>query len=134
MAYGEQEIISFINNRFYTCLTLCKDEFSTYDAEDNNYIAEIKIRDKYYDTKMIEALKMFSNYQLSQKKSKGFIYIVKDPKAIYVFNINKIINTLVKDKIIALRCPETTIFGKNNKIIKYSYGLKESLAEKIIKL
>lgn len=134
MAYGEQGVVSFINDRFRTCLTLCKDEFSTYDAEDNNYIAEIKIRDKYYDTKMIEALKMFSNYQLSQKKIKDFIYIVKDPKAIYVFNISKVIDTLVKDKIIALKCPETTVFSKNKKIIKYSYGLKESLAEKIIRL
>lgn len=133
MAYGEQGIVEFINDMFDTYLILSNDEFSTYDAEDNNYIAEIKIRDKYYDTKMIEALKLFSNYQISQKKGKNFIYIVKDPKAIYVFNISKIIQTVVKQDIIPLECPETTIFKKHNKITKYSYGLEEYLAEKIIK-
>ena len=52
MAYGEQGIVEFINDMFDTYLILSNDEFSTYDAEDNNYIAEIKIRDKYYDAKI----------------------------------------------------------------------------------
>lgn len=133
MAYGEEGVVSLINKRFNTRLVLSENEFSTYDAEDENYIAEIKIRNKYYDTKMIEALKLFSNYQISQNRDKIFIYIVKDPKAIYVFNISKIIGTLVRGKITPLKCPKTTMFGKDKKIVKYSYELKEFLAEKIIK-
>ena len=68
MAYGEEGVVNLINKRFNTRLVLSENEFSTYDAEDENYIAEIKIRNKYYDTKMIEALKLFSNYQISQNK------------------------------------------------------------------
>lgn len=134
MAYGEQGLIDFINNSFNTSLRLSDNEFSTYDAESNNYLAELKIRNKYYDTKMIEALKLFSNYQASQIKGKDFIYIVKDPKAIYVFNISKIIDTVVGGDVVVLNCPKTTLFKHKNKIKKYSYILKESLAEKIIKL
>ena len=67
---NEKSTIDFINSNYGTNLILCKDSFSSYDAEDSNYIVEIKNRRKYYSDKLIECIKMFKNYQLSQLKDK----------------------------------------------------------------
>lgn len=128
---NEQSTIDLLNSRFGTNLNLVNDEFSSYDADDENYIAEIKNRRKYYSDKLIECYKLFSNYQQSQLKNKQFIYVVTDDKGLYVFNITKNIDTILNSKPIALMCPKTTDFNRNEKIIKYSYVLPESIAVKM---
>jgi len=128
---NEQSTIDLINNKYGTRFVLCKDKFSSYDAEDDNYIVEVKNRSDYYSEKLIECLKLFNNYQLSQLKDKSFIYVVTDDKGLYVFNITKNIESILINKPIAFHCPKTTDFNKNDKITKYSYVLKEDMATKI---
>ena len=125
---NEKSTIDFINSNYGTNLILCKDKFSSYDAEDSNYIVEIKNRRKYYSDKLIECLKLFKNYQSSQLKDKIFIYVVTDEKGIYIFNITKNIGVILNSNPIPFKCPKTTDFNKNSKITKYSYVLKEGLA------
>ena len=128
---NEQSTIELINRMSGTELTLCKGEFSSYDAEDSNYIVEIKNRRKYYNTKLIEASKLFVNFQKSQIKSKKFLYVVTDDKGVWVYNITNSIKVVVNLPLKAIDCPMSTDFNKTNKIIKYSYVLPEDMAIKL---
>ena len=127
----EQSTIELINRMSGTELTLCKGEFSSYDAEDSNYIVEIKNRRKYYNTKLIEASKLFVNFQKSQIKGKKFLYVVTDDKGVWVYNITNAIKVVVNLPLKAIDCPMSTDFNKTNKIIKYSYVLPEDMAIKL---
>lgn len=128
----EQSTIDFINKASGTRLVLCKDEFSSYDAYDENYIVEVKNRRKYYRDKMIEAMKLFSNYQKAQISGKHFLYVVTDDNGVWVYNITTNIETILKSTLIALSCPMSTDFSSKSKIIKYSYALPECMAKKLM--
>jgi hypothetical protein len=127
---NEKETIDRLNKEG-TKLTLVKGKFNPYDAEDENYIVEIKNRRDYYSEKLIEALKMFKNFQLSQIKEKSFLYVVTDSKGLYIYNISKDIDKILSSQIKAIKCPKTTDFNKKEKIIKYSYTLSEDIATKL---
>ena len=104
------------------------DVFSSYDAEDDFYIVEVKNRRDYYPTKMIEALKLFTNYHKAQKKGKSFLYIVTDKSGLYVFNISRVIDEVLETGIKKTRQPSTTDFGDDRRIVKYVYYIPEALA------
>ena len=125
----EQSTIDFLNNKVGTKLSLVSDTYSSYDAIDNNYIVEIKNRRAYYKDKMIEAMKLYKNYQASQYSNKQFLYVVTDEKGVWVFNISKNIKSIVTMPLKGMECPKTTDFKCNDKIIKYSYVLPESIAK-----
>ena len=108
-------------------LRLVKDPYSTYDAEDNKRIVEIKNRATYYQDKTIECSKLFANYQKSQLKNKTFLYVVIDPQGLYVFNISEIIEQITVQPPVAIQMPRTTAFRNKNKITKYVYNLAENL-------
>jgi len=127
----EQSTIDVLNNRAETTLRLCSGGFSSYDAEDNNYIVEIKNRRVYYSEKLLEASKLFVNYQKAQIKGKDFLYVVTDDKGVWVYNISKNIETIVNMTVRAFTCPMTTDFSRNAKITKYSYVLPEFMAKLI---
>ena len=127
---NEKETVDRLNKEG-TNLTLVKDKFSVYDAEDDNYIVEIKNRREYYSEKLIEAFKLFKNFQLSQKLDKSFLYVVTDSKGLYIYNISKDIDKILSKPIKAIKCPKTTDFKNKEKIIKYSYTLSEDIATKL---
>jgi hypothetical protein len=124
----ETTTVELINNKAGTNLLLCSGNYNSYDAESDNYIAEIKNRRKYYSEKLIEASKLFVNYQKAQIKGKALIYVVTDEKGVYIYNISQNIETIVNMPLKALDCPMTTDFSKNAKIKKYSYVLPEFMA------
>ena len=127
----ERSTIATLNERCGTKLVLKADQFSSYDAEDDNYIVEIKNRRKYYKEKLIEAMKLYKNFQASQLKGKKFLYVVTDEKGFYVYNITDHMSHIVHLPMKAFDCPITTDFNKTDKITKYSYILPEELAIKI---
>jgi len=124
----EQDVLNIINKKFKTSFKLVSDEYSSYDAEEDRYILEIKNRRAYYPTKIIEIYKMVANYQKSQLLDKVFLYAVSDEKGIYVFNINKNIDDIVKLSVTKKYQPVNTDFGSDKKIIKLTYELDESMA------
>ena len=124
----EQEVLNIINKKFNTSFKLVSDNYSSYDAEEDRYILEIKNRRAYYPTKIIEIYKMVANYQKSQLLDKVFLYAVSDEKGIYVFNINKNIDDIVKLSVTKKHQPVNTDFGSDKKIIKLTYELDESIA------
>jgi len=128
---NEKLTLEYINNEYNLNAYLVKDKFSSYDAECKEYIIEIKNRRKYYKDKLIEANKLFANYNKAQIKEKDFLYLVTDEKGVYVFNISKNIKEIISQDLIPKDCPATTDFNNNRKIIKYNYLLNENLCKKI---
>jgi hypothetical protein len=127
----EQSTIDFLNKFRRIDLKLVSNNYSCYDAYDYNYIVEIKNRRKYYSDKLIEAMKMYRNYQEAQIQGKTLLYVVTDDKGMWVFNISKNISSIVKTIPKAFKCPRTTDFNNDTKIYKYSYVLPESMAKHI---
>jgi len=125
---NELSTIGIINKNNPTRLRLVKDKHCSYDAEDDLHIVEIKNRRSYYSTKMIEAMKLFSNYQKAQLKNKFFIYVVTDEKGLYTFNISKHIDKIVASGLIKKEQPSKTDFKGGKTIIKYYYNLDEELS------
>jgi hypothetical protein len=128
---NEQTTIELINKQFKTNLILVDYQFCDYDAEDENYIVEIKNRKEFYQDKLIECVKLFKNYQNSQIKNKDFLYIVTDEKGVYVFNISKNIDEITSTKMYKTIQPESTEFNSTKQINKFVYFLDNKLSKQI---
>ena len=128
---NEQTTIELINKQFKTNLILVDYQFCDYDAEDENYIVEVKNRKEFYQDKLIECVKLFKNYQNSQIKNKDFLYIVTDEKGVYVFNISKNIDEITSTKMYKTIQPESTEFNSTKQINKFVYFLDNKLSKQI---
>ena len=76
---------------------------------------------------MIEASKLFTNFQKAQKSNKYFIYVVTDKKGVFIFNISKRIDDIVALGIQKSEQPASTDFKDDSKIYKYYYNLPEEM-------
>ena len=128
---NEQTTIDLINKQFKTNLILVDYQFCDFDAEDENYIVEVKNRKEFYQDKLIECVKLFKNYQNSQIKNKDFLYIVTDEKGVYVFNISKNIDEITSTKMYKTIQPESTEFNSTKQINKFVYFLDTKLSKQI---
>ncbi len=128
---NEQTTIELINKQFKTNLILVDYQFCDFDAEDENYIVEVKNRKEFYQDKLIECVKLFKNYQNSQIKNKDFLYIVTDLKGVYVFNISKNIDEITSTKMYKTLQPESTEFNSTKQINKFVYFLDNKLSKQI---
>ena len=124
----EKSTIEFLNLKGLN-LVEAIDKFSPYDASDDNYLVEIKNRKKYYPDKMMESMKLFSNYQQSVIQGKQLLYVVTDDKGVWVFNISKHIKSIVNTPPKTFLLPQTTEFKRVDKINKYCYTLPESISK-----
>ena len=89
MKQNEKDILDSINKEFNIELKWNDYEYNRFDAEDKNYIVEIKDRKKYYDNTMIEFDKYSFNIKYSELAKKDFIYVVRTGGLIYIFNLSK---------------------------------------------
>lgn len=128
---NEAQTITLLNVSTGLGLTAATNQFSPYDAESTDYIVEIKNRRAYYKDKMLEAYKLFANYQQAQLKGKQFLYVVTDSEGVWVYNISKHIDSIIKQSPKPLQCPAQTDFGNKTKITKFVFTLAESLATKL---
>ncbi len=85
----EDFVISYINKEAKSTFVKT-DNYCSYDAEEPRYIAEIKVRNREYDTCLIEYDKCLANQGVADIEGKEFLYIVVTNANIYVFNISKI--------------------------------------------
>ena len=104
-------------------------EDKSWDAEgysmyNRKVVIEMKFRDKYYEEKLLEKYKYDKLMELPDDIIK--IYFVNDPKANYMFWLDKI----DMPEPTELYCPSTTIWN-NKKIKKQVYLLKENMASRI---
>ena len=113
----------YILDLFNECLRLSlveeQYEYSRFDAEDDEYIAEIKSRNKHYQDTIIEFDKYAYNMTYSELKNKRFIYIVEASGELYAFDISELVQNKYDFKWEWKEMPITTEFGNTEKIKKY---------------
>ena len=73
MKQNEKDILDSVNKEFNIDLKWDDYEYNRFDAEDKNYIVEIKDRHKYYDNTMIEFDKYSYNIKYAEFAKKSFI-------------------------------------------------------------
>ena len=103
--------------------------FKSYDAKGKtkkgfDCVIEMKFRNKYYKTKMLEKIKYESLMKIDKKVHK--LYLVFDPKGMYIFWLNKL-NLPIQEQ---LNCPDTSLWKKEKKQ-KEVFLLEESQASYI---
>lgn len=123
----EKEKIDYLNNLGWN-LEPSLDDYDVYDAfgetpAGSKCWIEMKFRNDYWDSKMLEKKKYDSLMELEGIK----FYYVNDNKAEYYFNLSDI----KMPPVVQRYCPSTTLWNKR-KERKEVYLLEESLALKII--
>ena len=128
----EQDVINKINQTSKTNFTLVNDKFSVYDAEENRYIAEIKVRNRFYPDCLIEKPKWKQNLIKANTKGKYFLYIVVVEPDIYVFNITKLHNKGYDFKWSVMEMPKNTEFGESENKIEKAVGMINIQEAKVV--
>jgi len=126
----QTEIVNKLNS-IYPGLDLIEveDQFSTYDAESDTYIVEIKSRDKEYSSWIIEKKKFESNLIASVEKTKKFIYLTEYNKKIMTWNIHKLVRKGYDFQWTEQLMPQTTEFDDTKPITKVVGFLYEGNAK-----
>jgi len=126
----QTEIVNKLNS-IYPGLDLIEveDQFSTYDAESDTYIVEIKSRDKEYSSWIIEKKKFESNLIASVEKTKKFIYLTEYNKKIMTWNIHKLVRKGYDFQWTEQLMPQTTEFDNTKPITKVVGFLYEGNAK-----
>lgn len=126
----EKAIVWFLNLDGWN-LTHTGGDYEVYDAKGTTpkgkeCVIEMKFRNKYYETKMLEV----SKYKrlMSLPKNVVKIYLVADPKGTYFFWLDGIDDLKKVEKY----CPRTTLWNSKKKT-KEVYLLDESLASIVTK-
>jgi len=107
-------------------LKLPDNDSSRYDAygltpKGKKCVIEMKFRNKYYETKMLEKDKYDALMEIDAEIIK--IYFVADTKGNYLYWLNN----LKMPKIVKKYCPDTTMWTKK-RLLKEVYLLTENMA------
>jgi|TARA_A100000171_G_C2103062_1_gene130800 hypothetical protein len=121
----EQAVVALLNLDNWQLEWTGKD-YEHYDAKGKtpkgfDCVIEMKFRETYYETKMLEAYKYQKLMELPKEVVK--LYFVNDPKGNFMFWLNNISLPPTVDKY----CPDTTMWTKK-RVIKPVYLLEENLA------
>ena len=117
---NEEEVVSYLNRVSNRNFKLVEDEYCRYDAEDGEYILEIKVRNKWYQDCLIEYDKFDDNISTSSSLGKDFLYVVATSQDIYVFNCTKLHKKGFKFKWDWKVMPKNTDFGgSEQKVTKF---------------
>jgi len=127
----EIKFIEWLNNKLDLKLKKTDDKFCRWDAENEHYLVELKIRGRYYSEKLLQADKGLGLIQSAESLDKIPLYIVSDEKGVYIYNLNQI--NLLEYPICELVAPVTTEFEKHKMITKYCYKLPEEIATKTLR-
>ena len=96
----------------------------TFDCENNNYIIEIKCRDKRYESWLFERSKYDSNLPKAKESGREFIYIVEFGGHCWAWNISKMDAAKHDFEWEERAMPKTTEFNNRtiiNKTVGYVY-------------
>ena len=116
----EEEVVESVNMRSKRKFAMTEDEYCTYDAEDSDYVVEVKVRKKWYPDCLIQYDKYDANNREAERSGREFLYIVATSTDIYVFNINTLRNKKYKFRWDWKELPKNTDFGESdNKIVKF---------------
>tara|TARA_Y100000310_G_scaffold164594_1_gene164362 strand:- start:1818 stop:2219 length:402 start_codon:yes stop_codon:yes gene_type:complete len=115
----EREILSQINSTYDLDLKETVDEYSRFDAENYDYIVEIKKRFTFYKDTLIEFDKYTFNKEYAKLMAKAFIYVVGYDNKVYIFNISKLDASKHNYKWHWKTMPKQTEFSQTEEISKF---------------
>ena len=126
----QTEIIDKLNS-IYPGLDLVevKNPYSTYDAENERYIVEVKSRDKKYRSWAIEKKKFDSNIVKCIETGKAFVYLTEYNGKIMTWNIRKLVRKDYDFQWTAIPMPKTTEFKNTKTVTKIVGFLYEGVAK-----
>ena len=126
----QTEIINKLNN-IYPGLNLVEvsDPFSSYDAENERYIVEVKSRDKEYRSWAIEKKKFDSNIVKCIETGKAFVYLTEYNGKIMTWNIHKLVRKDYDFQWTEIPMPKTTEFEDTKTVTKVVGFLYEGVAK-----
>ena len=126
----QTEIIDKLNS-IYPGLDLVEvsDPYSSYDAENERYIVEVKSRDKQYRSWAIEKKKFDSNIIKCMEKNKAFVYLTEYKGKIMTWNIHKLVRKGYDFQWTEIPMPKTTEFQDTKTVSKVVGFLYEGVAK-----
>ena len=126
----QTEIILKLNS-IYPGLDLVEVEnpYSSYDAENERYIVEVKSRDKQYKSWAIEKKKFDSNIVKCIETGKAFVYLTEYNGKIMTWNIHKLVRKGYDFQWTEIPMPKTTEFQDTKTITKVVGFLYEGVAK-----
>jgi hypothetical protein len=126
----QTEIIVKLNS-IYPGLDLVEVEnpYSSYDAENERYIVEVKSRDKQYKSWAIEKKKFDSNIVKCIETGKAFVYLTEYNGKIMTWNIHKLVRKGYDFQWTEIPMPKTTEFENTKTITKVVGFLYEGVAK-----
>ena len=107
----EESVTAYLNEKAQSDFVLVDDEFSRYDAEEERYIAEIKIRNSWYPDCLIEYDKFDNNAEYADEVGKEFLYVVATSADMYIFNVTALIKAKYDFRWNWKHLPRNTDFG-----------------------
>ena len=126
----QTEIIVKLNS-IYPGLDLVEVEnpYSSYDAENERYIVEVKSRDKQYRSWAIEKKKFDSNIVKCIETGKAFVYLTEYNGKIMTWNIHKLVRKGYDFQWTEIQMPKTTEFENTKTVTKVVGFLYEGVAK-----
>jgi hypothetical protein len=126
----QTEIIDKLNS-IYPGLDLVEvsNPYSSFDAENERYIVELKSRDKQYRSWVIEKKKFDSNIVKSVEKNKMFVYLTEYKGKIMTWNIHNLVRKGYDFQWTEQLMPQTTEFNNTKPITKVVGFLYEGKAK-----
>ena len=126
----QTEIIVKLNS-IYPGLDLVEVEnpYSSYDAENERYIVEVKSRDKEYRRWAIEKKKFDSNIVKCIETGKAFVYLTEYNGKIMTWNIHKLVRKGYDFQWTEIPMPRTTEFEDTKTVTKVVGFLYEGVAK-----
>jgi hypothetical protein len=127
---NQTDIINKLN-AIYPGLNLveCEDQFCSCDAQSDNYIVEIKSREKQYRSWVIEKKKFDDNIDKSVELGKKFIYLTEYNGRILTWNIHNLVLDNYDFQWTEVPMPQTTEFEDTKTITKVVGFLYEGKAK-----
>jgi len=127
---NQTDIINKLN-AIYPGLNLveCEDQFCSCDAQSDNYIVEIKSREKQYRSWVIEKKKFDDNIDKSVELGKKFIYLTEYNGRILTWNIHNLVLDNYDFQWTEVPMPQTTEFEDTKTITKVVGFLYEGRAK-----
>ena len=126
----QTEIIDKLNS-IYPGLDLVEvsNPYSTYDAENERYIVEVKSRDKQYRSWAIEKKKFDNNIVISVETGKMFVYLTEYDGKIMTWNIHNLVRKGYDFQWSPIPMPRTTEFEDTKTVTKVVGFLYEGVAK-----
>ena len=134
MKENEIKILKSLNRYLSDKAILSENEYHRFDAENNNYIVELKYRNAKYNDWIIEFDKYAYNKVYAEINNKIFLYVVGYENYIWIYNITELDNSGYNYKWQNKAMPKQTEFNKNYDIVKYVGHLELSVAKNKIQM